>query len=98
MQDELKPEYSGPQISREDIIAAARVLKTKGSKKREKRKAAGVMGLVGGAKGGHNRARNLTPEQRREIARMGGLARQAARRQAAAETKQAKARESSARL
>ncbi|HEX8833925.1 MAG TPA: hypothetical protein VF719_06975 [Abditibacteriaceae bacterium] len=60
---------------------AARILKTKGTKKRERRKAAGVMGQIGGSKGGINRARNLTPEQRTEIARKGGLARQAKARE-----------------
>jgi hypothetical protein len=59
-----------------DVREAARILKTKGSKKRERRKAAQVMGNAGGSKGGQNRARNLTPEQRTEIARLGGLARQ----------------------
>lgn len=63
--------------SRDEIVAAARILKSAGSKKRERKAAAAVMSTTGGAKrGGENRAKNLTPEQRRDIARLGGLARQ----------------------
>ena len=68
-------------VTKDEIREAARILKTKGTKKRERRKAAGVMGLVGGSLGGRNRASNLTPEQRTEIARLGGLARQALARE-----------------
>ena len=78
-EEAISEEPIGP--SKEEIREAARILKTKGSKKRDRRKAAGVMGLIGGTKGGTNRARNLTPQQRTEIARMGGLARQAAARE-----------------
>ena len=69
--------------SKEEIAEAARILKSGGSKKRERRKAAGVMSVIGSKKGGENRARNLSPEQRREIAIMGGLARQAKARESA---------------
>jgi hypothetical protein len=68
-------------VDKIDLQEAARILKTKGSKKRERRKAASVLGLVGGSIGGQNRARNLTPERRTEIARLGGLARQAIARE-----------------
>jgi hypothetical protein len=60
---------------------AARILKTQGTKKRERRKAASVLGLIGGSIGGNSRAANLTPERRSEIARLGGLARQARARE-----------------
>lgn len=76
-----KTQPAPAEITADEIKEAARILKTKGTKKRERRKAAGVMGLVGGSIGGHNRARNLTPEQRREIARLGGIARQAKARE-----------------
>ena len=66
---------------RDELREAARVLKTKGSKKREKRAAAAVMSNYGSKRGGQNRARNLTPEQRKEIARLGGLKRQEMARQ-----------------
>lgn len=67
--------------TRDELREAARVLKTKGSKKREKRAAASVMSNYGSKRGGQNRARNLTPEQRTEIARSGGLKRQEMARQ-----------------
>ncbi len=74
-QDEVKAE----------IREAARILKSGGSKKRERRKAASVMSTLGSRKGGLNRAQNLSPEKRREIATMGGLARQAKARERATE-------------
>jgi transcription elongation GreA/GreB family factor len=40
------------------------------------------MGIIGGSIGGKQRARNLTAERRTEIARLGGLARQALAREA----------------
>lgn len=65
------------QVSQDEIVAAARILKSASSKKRERKAAAAVMSKTGGSKrGGENRAKNLTPEKRREIARLGGLARQ----------------------
>lgn len=67
--------------TRQDLEEAARILKSKNSKKRERRKAAGVLSVVGASKGGTNRARNLTDAQRSDIARMGGLARQAQARE-----------------
>ena len=70
------------EITSEEIKEAARILKTKGTKKRDRRKAAAVMSGAGSSKGGTNRARNLSPEQRSEIARQGGLARQAKARAA----------------
>lgn len=67
---------TGSKVSSE-MAEAARILKSAGSKKRERKAAAAVMSTTGGAKrGGENRAKNLTPEQRRDIARLGGLARQ----------------------
>jgi hypothetical protein len=76
------PEKKAEQLRKQELEEAARILKTKGSKKPERRKAAAILGLVGGSIGGTNRARNLTPEQRTEIARKGGLARQAKAREA----------------
>ena len=73
------PEVIEP--GRDELREAARVLKTKGTKKREKRAAAAVMSNYGSKRGGQNRARNLTPELRKEIARMGGLKRQEIARQ-----------------
>jgi len=70
-------------ISRADIKEAARILKSSGSKKRERRKAASVMSVAGSSKGGQNRARNLSPEKLKEIATLGGLARQAKARERA---------------
>ena len=51
-------------------------MKSKGTWKRARRQAAAVMSAAGASKGGKNRARNLSPERIREIARLGGLARQ----------------------
>jgi len=76
-----KKEEAAQEITEIDLAEAARILKTKGTKKRERRKAAGVMGLIGGSIGGHNRAANLTAARRTEIARQGGLARQALARE-----------------
>jgi general stress protein YciG len=69
------------EISKDEVREAARVLKSGGSKKRERRVAARLMSQAGSSKGGTNRARNLSPERRREIARQGGLARQKRRRE-----------------
>lgn len=80
------------EISKEDLKEAARILKTKGTKKRDRRKAAALLSSAGASKGGLNRSRNLSPEQRSDIARMGGLARQAkarATREAKAKTAEA---------
>ncbi len=63
---------------------AARILKSGGSKKRERRRAASVMSQFGSRKGGLNRARNLSPAKLKEIATLGGLARQAKARERAA--------------
>ena len=70
-------------ISKADIKEAARILKSGVSKKRERRKAASVMSVAGSSKGGQNRARNLSPEKLKEIATLGGLARQAKARERA---------------
>lgn len=77
-------------VSKQDLEAAARVLKSKNSKKRDRRKAAGVLSVVGASKGGTNRARNLSDAQRSEIARLGGLARQAQARERKADGMQTK--------
>jgi general stress protein YciG len=45
------------------------------SKKTKKNPAAVALGRLGGLKGGKARAKKLTPEQRSEIARQGGLKR-----------------------
>jgi len=67
--------------SKEELREAARVLKTKTSKPRERREAGRILAASGGGrKGGLNRARNLTPEERSAIARLGGQARGAQRR------------------
>ena len=67
--------------TKKQLSEAARVLKTSGSKKQERIEAARVLAASGGGKkGGTNRAKNLTPEQRSEIARRGGQARQEQRR------------------
>ena len=67
--------------TKEELREAARVLKTKTSKTRERREAGKVLAASGGGrKGGLNRARNLTPEERSAIARLGGQARQEQRR------------------
>jgi hypothetical protein len=79
--EKLTREEQAEQVRKQELEDAARILKTRGSKKPERRKAAAVLGLVGGSIGGTNRARNLTPEQRTEIARLGGLARQAKARE-----------------
>ncbi len=78
---EASTENAGQTASKQDLEEAARVLKSKNSKKRERRKAAGVLSVVGASKGGQNRARNLSDEQRSDIARLGGLARQAQARE-----------------
>ena len=73
----MKNALKNASHSRDEIVAAARILKSASSKKRERKAAAAIMSKTGGAKrGGENRAKNLTPEQRRDIARLGGLARQ----------------------
>jgi hypothetical protein len=67
--------------TKKQLSEAARVLKTSGTKKQERVDAARVLAASGGGrKGGTNRAKNLTPEQRSEIARLGGQMRQAQRR------------------
>lgn len=67
--------------TKEELREAARVLRTKTSKMRERREAGKVLAASGGGqKGGLNRARNLTPEERSAIARLGGQARQEQRR------------------
>ena len=67
--------------TKKELSEAARILKTRASKKRERVEAAKVLAASGGGrKGGTNRAQNLTPEQRSEIARKGGQARQEQRR------------------
>lgn len=67
--------------SKDELREAARILKTKTSKARERREAGKVLAASGGGrKGGLNRARNLTPEERSAIARLGGQARQEQRR------------------
>jgi hypothetical protein len=58
------------------VNEAARILKSKGTWKRARRQAAAVMSEAGSSKGGQARARNLSPERIKEIARLGGLARQ----------------------
>ena len=83
---------ASPKLSRQEIKEAARILKSGSSKKRERREAASVMSTVGSSKGGQARARNLTPAQRSEIARLGGLARQAAARAQAEELSKRKRR------
>lgn len=69
------------EISKDEVREAARVLKSLGTKKRDRRAAARLMSQAGSSKGGTNRARNLSPERRSEIARQGGLARQQRRRE-----------------
>ena len=67
--------------SKEELREAARILKTKNSKIRERREAGKILAASGGGhKGGVNRARNLTPEERTAIARLGGQARGEQRR------------------
>jgi hypothetical protein len=78
---EAPAEDAGQAASKQDLEEAARVLKSKNSKKRDRRKAAGVLSVVGASKGGQNRARNLSDAQRSDIARLGGLARQAQARE-----------------
>jgi len=58
-------------MTKTELKEAARVLKSGGSKKRERRVAASTMSEAGSSKGGQARARNLTPEQLTEIARLG---------------------------
>jgi len=78
------PKKASVEPSAKEIIAdekmsvseAARVLKTKGTWKRARKQAAAVMSEAGACKGGQARARNLSPERIKEIARLGGLARQ----------------------
>lgn len=81
--EEVAREEVAEGISKADIKEAARILKSGGSKKRERRKAASVMSVAGSSKGGQNRARNLSPEKLKEIATLGGLARQAKARERA---------------
>ncbi|HVF84938.1 MAG TPA: hypothetical protein VM821_03070, partial [Abditibacteriaceae bacterium] len=81
--EEASQEQVADGISKADIKEAARILKSGGSKKRERRKAASVMSVAGSSKGGQNRARNLSPEKLKEIATLGGLARQAKARERA---------------
>ena len=69
------------EVNKNEVREAARVLKSLGTKKRDRRAAAQTMSQAGSSKGGTNRARNLSPERRREIARQGGLARQKRRRE-----------------
>ena len=47
----------------------------------EKREAARLLGMLGGAKGGKARAKNMTPEERSESARKAAKARWAKKRQ-----------------
>ena len=76
--------------TRKELSEAARVLKTPQSKKRERVEAAKVLAASGGGRtGGANRALNLSPERRSEIARLAGQARGAQMR-AEAELKAAR--------
>ena len=78
--------------SKEELREAARVLRTTTSKARERREAGQVLAASGGGqKGGLNRARNLSPEERSAIARLGGVARGEQRR-AERDLRQAQAR------
>lgn len=65
------------KVTKKQIREAASVLKRSDSKASERREAAGVMSALGASKGGQARAENLSAAQRSEIARQGGLARQA---------------------
>ncbi len=67
------------------VSEAARILKTKGTFKRARKQAAAVMSEAGASKGGQARARNLSPERIKEIARLGGLARQRKARESKAQ-------------
>ena len=84
-------------MTKTELKEAARVLKSGGSKKRERRVAASTMSEAGSSKGGQARARNLTPEQLTEIARLGGLARQALARERKAAGIKPKARKAAGR-
>lgn len=59
-----------------ELSAAARALKQRQTTASQKREAAKVLAATGAGKlGGLNRAKNLSPERRSEIARLGGQAR-----------------------
>ncbi|MBV9467868.1 MAG: hypothetical protein JO316_24940 [Abitibacteriaceae bacterium] len=81
------------RITKKQIKEAASVLKRGDSKKRERQEAASIMSAIGSSKGGQARAENLSSEERSEIARKGGLARQAQAR----EKKEALARQKAER-
>jgi hypothetical protein len=59
----------------ENTIAAQIVDLTAGEPRKEKNPAAVALGHLGGLKGGRARAKKLTAEQRKEIARQAALAR-----------------------
>jgi hypothetical protein len=62
--------------TKKELSEAARILKMRGSKKRERVEAARVLASTGAGRiGGLNRAANLSPERRSEIARIAGQAR-----------------------
>jgi general stress protein YciG len=64
------------QPTKAQLSEAARILKSRGSEKRERVEAAKVLAATGAGRiGGINRAQNLSPERRSEIARLGGQAR-----------------------
>lgn len=65
------------KVTKKQIREAASILKRSASKAPERREAAGLMSALGASKGGQARAANLSAAQRSEIARQGGLARQA---------------------
>jgi len=61
------------------------------TEKEKRSKAARYLSSLGAAKGGRARARALTPEQRREIGRLGGKVSQARQRKRRAAAKKAAA-------
>lgn len=79
------------KVTKKQIREAASALKRSDSKAAERREAASLMSALGASKGGQARAANLSAEQRSEIARKGGLARQeqARTKREAAERQQA---------
>lgn len=75
-----------------ELSQAAHTLKARGSLQRERTEAARVLAATGAGRiGGINRAKNLSPERRSEIARLGGQAR-GAQMKAEAELKKAQRR------
>jgi len=70
------PERSSKEGTTGDInVLAARIVEGATTNTGDKNLAAVVLGRLGGKKGGKARAKKLTPERKREIARKAALAR-----------------------